>query len=377
MKRFFLGMAILALAPASAQAQTLTPAGPATLQVGYGQPVACPAIARSEVLVKWQAQVGAGGASGTVRPVFGDVVGDPVTLPAEAGTYTFPAPHIPWSTCPADVGLIQETGGHAIVAAESTGLGRRVVVKRSGQADEQVAASHLTVTSVFEPDRDRDLRGDTTEDRTDLTVAAAPTRDGIGRLKVALTVTNAGPLPADLPLLTATAARQPRWADGGCTAASSGNLCVLSPLAPGESRTMTFFDDAPGVASAGFTLTAEGADLNGLNNQAAFAFGPAQAFALSAAAEQRLSRGIKLTVTGAAQQRARVTVAFTVRGRTIKLVRTVALAATESRALTLRPTGAKRRALRAAAGRKPLRARITVSTPAGKTPVSTRITVAR
>jgi hypothetical protein len=37
------------------------------------------------VIVAWQIDVGDGGQDGTVRPLFGDVVGDPVHLPAEPG----------------------------------------------------------------------------------------------------------------------------------------------------------------------------------------------------------------------------------------------------------------------------------------------------
>ena len=40
----------------------------------------------------------------------------PVTLPAEPGTYTFPAPHILYDYRNMTFGLDQEAGGHAIAA---------------------------------------------------------------------------------------------------------------------------------------------------------------------------------------------------------------------------------------------------------------------
>ena len=43
-------------------------------------------------------------------------VGEPVTLPAEPGTYTFSAPHVFADYRNVTYGIEQETGGHAITA---------------------------------------------------------------------------------------------------------------------------------------------------------------------------------------------------------------------------------------------------------------------
>ncbi len=363
--------------PAAARAQTLTPEGPATLDIEYGPNVACPAIGSFTVLTKWQVRVGPGGAGGVVRPAIYGVLGDPVVLPAEPGTYTFPAPHMSWSSCGANIGLVQETGGHALVVPEDTGLGRHIIVKRDGQADERIDQSQLAITPVTEPDNDRDLLGDLTEDRTDLTLTAAPTRDAIGRLSVAVTVTNAGPLPANVQDLTATGVEQGRW-DTNCRNAQATKECMLlEPLAVGASRTITFHDDAPGTLSAGFSVKAEGPDLNPLNNTTQFSFGPAPAFDLTTSAKQRLKNGIKLSVLGAARQTARVTVAVRLRGKTVKLVRTVRLVALEQRSITIHPAGANLRALRRALANKRLPARITVSTSDGNSPVTVKTTLSR
>src|SRR4051812_34190580 len=80
--------------PAAASAADLTPAGPATLRDRSDALHACPAVFLPSVSVAWQVQVGEGGRAGTVQPRVDGVMGDPVQLPAEPGTYTFPAPHV-------------------------------------------------------------------------------------------------------------------------------------------------------------------------------------------------------------------------------------------------------------------------------------------
>jgi hypothetical protein len=79
------------------------------------------------VLTGWRATVGPGGRAGTVRVRVrtrtGDqVVGDPVQLPAEPGTYTFPAPRVEGTA----IGLDQATGGHAIMQMSSEAIRRRM-----------------------------------------------------------------------------------------------------------------------------------------------------------------------------------------------------------------------------------------------------------
>ena len=138
-----------------------------------------------------------------VQPRFGSVLGDPVLLPAAPGTYTFPAPHVAWEdVCGPGPALVQTTGQHAIVSHDID-VPRHLVVARDGQADERIEDAKLTVAAITEPDVDRDLRGDRTEDRTDLRVSSAPAREPDGRLRIEVTVTNAGPLSADRLTVTA------------------------------------------------------------------------------------------------------------------------------------------------------------------------------
>jgi hypothetical protein len=70
--------------------------------------------------------------------------------------------------------------------------------------------------------------------------------------------------------------------------------------------------------------------------------------------------------------RARVTVAFKVRGRTVKLSRVVKLSPFTPRTVTIHATGAKLRSLRRAA---PLKAEITVRTFSGRNPVTARTVI--
>jgi hypothetical protein len=73
-------------------------------------------------------------------------------------------------------------------------------------------------------------------------LAAAPGRDPDGRLRIKVTVTNAGSLPADQPSLAATGFPAARW-ESGCTQGWRG--CQLPALAAGESRTLELASDTP------------------------------------------------------------------------------------------------------------------------------------
>src|ERR1700754_862658 len=94
-----------------------TPAGPATLSSdwigsntleGFGP----------RVLVGIEVTVGAGGRAGLVRfrvqerPGATVHEGGWVELPARPGTYTFPAPPVPWDYRDGVLGLEQKTGSH-------------------------------------------------------------------------------------------------------------------------------------------------------------------------------------------------------------------------------------------------------------------------
>src|SRR4051812_35956618 len=237
-----------AVVPATTAAAANTPSGPATLDVGYASPgLVCPAVYRFQVLVAWRVQVGAGGKAGTVRPTFGSTVGDPVELPAAPGTYTFPAPHVPWQGC-GDPGLIQVTGEHAVLSADDTPQQRHITVAREGQADERIENTKLDVEGIVEPDTDLDLRGDLTEDRTDLRLAAVPSREPDGRLRVEVTVTNAGAVGADRPRLEAPVLPGGRW-EGDCTPIIQFPHCYATPLAAGASRVYVYRADAPDAAT--------------------------------------------------------------------------------------------------------------------------------
>ena len=85
---------VLLTVPAAAAAET-TPDGPATLissRIGSGF-AAVGYSPHNRVLTSWTVTVGPGGRAGTVRPLVGGVVGDPVELPATPGTYTFALAH--------------------------------------------------------------------------------------------------------------------------------------------------------------------------------------------------------------------------------------------------------------------------------------------
>jgi hypothetical protein len=373
------GMAATA-SPAAAFADT-TPVGAATITQGFALPPACAAVYAKSVSVGFQVVVGEGGQGGTIRPVIGNVVGDPVELPATPGTYTFPAPHVgnagaPGGVCPALVGIVQTTGAHAIVSRDGAVGGSFLSVAREGQADERIDEARLTTSAIVEADKDEDLRGDSTEDRTDLRIAAHPVREADGRARIDVTVTNAGPLAADLPALTSTIAGARL---DGCPTPPVWTtlLCGLPRLAPGETRTVALRGDLPDAVTGQVSIAAEGPDLVAGDNQAAVTLAPAPAFDVVADASQKLKSGIKLQLRGIHAGRARVTVALRARGKTIKLGRVVRLAPYVARTITVHPTGAKLRALRKAARSRSLQGKITVRTMRGQTPVTAKVTVTR
>ena len=75
--------------------------------------------------------------------------------------------------------------------------------------------------------------------------------------------------------------------------------------------------------------------------------------------------------------RTRVTVAYKVRGKTVKVGKIVKLAPYTARSVTIKATGAKLRSLRRAAAKASLSAEITARTFSGKTPVTAKTTVTR
>ena len=376
--------ATLAAFPVGAGLQR-TPSGPATLTstrtetVATGGAVPAPPYdSSSRVLMNWTVTVGPGGRAGAVRPVIGGVAYDPVDLPATPGTYTFPAPRVRLAL---PLGLMQESGEHAIVSREPCRpqIERSsdpcetswVDIQRAGQPDLRDRGAQLALAWKSEPDVDGDLRGDLSEDRTDLRVSALPTRESDGRLRLDVTLTNAGALTAHLPSLDTSWLAGARW-EGGCTASSAGPRCVSPPLAPGETRVFTLHAEDPDATTATITARAEGEDLAPADNSTALAFSPAAPFAVVTARAQQLDRGIKVHLSGVRPGPARVTATFTVRGHEFKLGRTVTLAPYVPRTITLRASGAKLRSLRRHA---PVAGEITVRSPGAMNAVTAETTV--
>ena len=259
-----------ALLPGAPAAEN-TPRGPATL-ISTGGFVTEP---RGRVLMSWTVTVGPGGRAGIVRPLVGGVPGDPVELPAAPGTYTFALPR----DAPASLGLLQETGGHAIVTREACrpAIERAfdpcetewLDISRPGQEDVRDRGAQLAITYTSEPDVDGDRRGDLTEDRTDLRVSADPQRDRGGRLHIDVTLTNVGSLPADRPSFDASWLAGARF-EGPCVTAFP--QCVTPPLAPGESRTFAILAEDPSATSVTVDAHAEGPDLQPADNSTVAGF---------------------------------------------------------------------------------------------------------
>jgi hypothetical protein len=263
------GVVAAALLPGAAAAEK-TPTGPATLIAS-----AAPVAESGRVVTSWTVTVSPGGRAGVVRPLVDGSPGDPVELPARPGTYTFALP--PGSAPP--LGLVQETGGHAIVVREACRPTiarsldpcetRWLDVRRAGREDVRDRGAHLAITYNTEPDVDGDQLGDTTADRTDLRVSALPARTPGGSLRVDVTLTNAGSLPADRPSLAVSYLAGARI-DGACLTPYPD--CVTTPLGPGESRSFVVHADDPAATSVTVSTHAEGADLQPADNSTVTGF---------------------------------------------------------------------------------------------------------
>lgn len=388
-----------------AVAAELTPDGPATLMNRPGETQTLegtPPI----VIVGARVVVGEGGREGTIRvrarrrseP---SRVGEPVLLPATPGTYTFSAPRVGGDYRELRIGIDQEVGGHAIVGRQTCApeMNRKDLCALpfldvlTGDPDGTPAERRdtpLAITAITETDLDQDLLGDRTEDRTDLQAGAGPTTRGAdGRLRTPVTITNRGPLQADVPLFETTSdaegldpvalvrADRDGW-ESGCVHRAlmfrpGKDLCVTVPLAVGASRTHTFISAGPAEIAVG----AEGPDLAPADNVVRVTGvtpveqtqpQPQARLSLKVAQRQRLRDGLKVHVAG--RGRVRVTAAFKVRGKTIRLARTV----TAGKTVTLKAKGAKLRTLRRAVERGPVRAVVTVRDAAGNVR-TTKVTV--
>ena len=376
-KRFLIAPVAL-LAFAAQSPETLTPEGPATLYSDWHGLMTAEGE-RPELLTGFRVVVQPGGRAGTIRflvhqnPAFGGDgpravhVGDPVTLPAEPGTYTFPAPHVFADYRSVGYGIEQETGGHAITAqircspeeGESDvcnsqsldvyrpPLGAAVPDRRT--ASEVQRGRELTIEPITEPDVDLDGAGDETEDRTNLRASATTQRLSGHRRAFDITVENAGPRTADRPKVQASFFPSPglgAWSPA-CVAGQrqfySGaqdddprrQYCVLAPLGIGERRTVRLVVPDLGFGDAYFSLSAEGRDLaNGDQDAGPEVRGPRPPLSLEVAARpEAISNGIPITVRST---RKRV-VRLQVRRGSRTYARTITLRRAGKREVLLRP----------------------------------------
>src|SRR3954452_14205188 len=219
------------LAFAAQSPETFTPEGPATLYSDWHGAMTLEGE-HPELLTGFRVVVQPGGRAGTIRllvherPAFGEGpttvhVGQPVTLPDEPGTYTFPAPHVFADYRSVVYGIEQETGGHAIEAQircspadgeDDISNDQSVYVYRpplGGAIPDRRTASEvqrgrkLTIEPITESDVDGDGAGDQSEDRTNLRASATTQRLSGHRRAFDVTVENAGPRTADQPQLKA------------------------------------------------------------------------------------------------------------------------------------------------------------------------------
>ena len=272
--------ALLLQAPAAAQDQpdTLTPEGAATLRKILNGPSTLEGRG-PEVLVKWTVTVGPGGRPGRVRlrTLDRDTRSATVTgngawesLPAEPGTYTFPAPHVRYDYRWNVLALDQEAGGHAIVRkrdGDSPGTSAKDFSMevfrppladdaKGVQPDERLEGRHLMIGGVFEPDSDEDLVGDKTEDVGDLTALRArftEKRDD-GTWVLTARVRNSGATVRHLPHIV-----RPQ-SSGGWSCVDPATIatfrsCGATPIAPGAEADVRVAVNIPGRTAEGRTRT--------------------------------------------------------------------------------------------------------------------------
>jgi hypothetical protein len=369
---------IALLAFAAQSPETLTPEGPATLYSDWhgGRTLEGE---HPELLTGFRVVVQPGGRAGTIRflvhesPAFRDEgprtvhVGQPVTLPAEPGTYTFPAPHVFADYRSVTYGIEQETGGHAITAqprcspddgegdickSQSVDVYRPplgAAIPDRSTATEVLRGRDLTIDPMTEPDVDRDGAGDETEDRTNLRASATTRRLPGHRRAFDITVENAGPRTANRPLVKAYLLPSPglgSWSPA-CRGAQHPffwgaedddprrQYCRLAPLAVGARRTVRLVVPNMGFGDAFFSLGAEGPDLAwGDEGADPTVRGPRPPLSLEVdALPESIRHGIPTTVRSTREGTVRLRVR---RGREAS-TRTITLRRAGKRDLVLRP----------------------------------------
>jgi hypothetical protein len=326
------GAALLVAALFAQGAETLTPAGPATLYDDWHGGQTDEGLS-PQLLTGLKVTVAPGGNAGPIRlRVYDRETGmaheaAPVTLPAESGTYTFGAPHVLHDYRDVSFGLDQEVGGHAIAAQIRCEPGEgdvcndqsvdvyRPPLGSSIKPDRRLAEVQrgrvLTIEPVVESDVDADLAGDETEDRTNLRASATTQRLRGHRRAFDITVENAGPRTADRPLVRATFLPSPglgSWSPacvkdqfsffaGGPDDDPRQQYCLLAPLAVGERRTVRLVVPDLGFGDAFFSLSAEGRDLADGDQDASPAVrGPRPPLSLEVAARPESIGRIPVTV---------------------------------------------------------------------------------
>jgi len=357
--------------------ETVTPEGPATLYSDWHGAMTLEGE-HPELLTGFRVVVQPGGRAGTIRflvhenPAFGEEgprtvhVGPPVTLPAEPGTYTFPAPHVYADYRSITYGIEQETGGHAVMAQircepeDGEGdvcssqsidvyrppLGGAIPDRRT--ASDVHRGRELTIEPIRESDADGDGAGDQSEDRTNLRASATTRRLSGHRRAFDITVENAGPRTADRPQVEARLVPSPglgAWTPGcrgeqrefysGAQDDDSRNqYCKLAPLAVGERRTVRLVVPDLGFGDAFFTLSAEGRDLaSGDESAGPEVRGPRPPLSLEVPARPESIVRIHATVRSARKGR----VALQVRRGSRTYTRTITFRRAGKRDVTLRP----------------------------------------
>ena len=172
-------------------------------------------------------------------------------------------------------------------------------------------------------------------------VSATGGRDADGRAQVTVTITNAGPLAADLPDVTDLAVRSDvrRLQDGrpaGLVAVVLRRLRLWLAIAPGETRTLTLTGDAPGATTAFVHVSVRRAGPQRRRQlrarSASRAAGAARVRRRAGEVPDARGRASPCWSAPCRPGRARVTVAFKVRGQTVKLGKVVKLKPCAARA---------------------------------------------
>jgi hypothetical protein len=373
----FLIVPVALLAFAAQSPETLTPEGPATLYSDWHGGMTLEGE-HPELLTGFRVVVQPSGRAGTIRfvvqvsPAFDEegtptvYVGQSVTLPAEPGTYTFPAPHVFADYRSVTYGIEQETGGHAITAQTRCSpedgesdvcnsqsvdvyrppLGAALPDRRT--ATEVQRGRELTIEPVTEPDVDGDGAGDATEDRTNLRASATTQRLRGHRRAFDITVENAGPRTADRPQVEANflpspglgswspaCVGEPRTFFSGSQDDPRRQYCMLAPLSVGERRTVRLVVPDLGFGDAYFSLSAEGRDLaSGDEDAGPEVRGPRPPLSLEVPARPKSNgNGIRTTVRSTRKG----TVRLQVRRGTRTYARTITLRRAGKRDVVLRP----------------------------------------